>query len=257
MGYLGKPMAEEEVTASEEVEEPVAATEIAESESETEQTEQETQPEETVEKVYTKAEVDEIMTKRIAREKRRLQRENDANQQKPEPEGEIKLEDFDSTEDYLIAKARVAAREEFRLEQQKAEAHKLVKAWEKRQEAARRKYDDFDDALADVDHIGLPKYTQRAIAESDLSGDVSYYLAKHPDELERISDLSEAAALRAIGRIEAKLESAPAPKQVSKAPPPHKGLTGSKPRASEPVIKDGMAPEEFMRVRNIQLGRSN
>ena len=83
MGSCGQDwrfqMSEEaEVEVVEEVEETVADTEEVESESvaEPEDTEQETEePEEIPEKVYTKSELDEIMTRRVAREKRKLQKQ--------------------------------------------------------------------------------------------------------------------------------------------------------------------------------------
>ena len=77
------------------------------------------------------------------------------------------------------------------------------------------------------------QYTQamlESIAESDVGPQVAVYLARNLEEGVRISQLSDSAAIRAIGRIEAMIESqktAAPPKKTTAAPPPPKTVTGA------------------------------
>jgi hypothetical protein len=260
-------MAEEEVVSTEEVEqEPVAATETAEPE-QTEQTEQETQPVENVEKSYTKAEVEEIMAKRVAREKRKLQREMAAEKPKAEvstqkQDNPPKLDDFETTEEYLDARADWKVEQRLAAEAQKAEeekekkaTEKLVQKFEKQKAKMAEKYSDFDDLMDDLADLDIPPYINQAVIESDIGGELSYYLAKNPIELEKILDMQPLAAVKALGRLETKLESTPAKKEVSKAPAPFKTVKGdSKPSTMEISPKDDF--ETFRAKRNYQLGRT-
>lgn len=70
-----------------------------------------------------------------------------------------------------------------------------------------------------------------AITEADDPAAIAYHLAKNPQEAERIAGLSVAGIGRAIGKIEAEMQSnVPSPpirKTVTNAPPPPTTLTGS------------------------------
>lgn len=96
--------------------------------------------------------------------------------------------------------------------------------------AARVAHPDFDEALADVSHINVPRVVHDAILTSDAPGEIMYSLAKRPAELARISALPPLDAVREIGRLEAKLASgaAPqAPKPAARPPSPPSKVTGS------------------------------
>lgn len=252
----------EEAQVSEE--ESVAVTETAETEPKTEETEQETQPEEKVEKVYTKEEVDKIMTKRVARETRKLQREWEAKEPKPKEvktsKDAPKLEDYESTEEYLDA------RQDWRLEQREAKKQKETAAEVEQKEIARikakytlnaektaDKYADFDDVVEALEDPDIPFYVKTAVQDSDIGGELSYYLGSNPDELDKLLTLSPFAAVKAIGKLEDKI-SKPKAKETSKAPAPFKGVKGDTPTVDD-AIKDGEDFESFRRKRNVQLGR--
>jgi hypothetical protein len=74
--------------------------------------------------------------------------------------------------------------------------------------------------------VPVTQKMREAILESDVGALLTYHLAKHPSEAERIAKLSPNAQLKAIGVIEASLASKPAPQQ-SKAPAPIKPLSSS------------------------------
>lgn len=264
----GNPMTKEAETTSEEVTEPVTPTETGGSESETEQTEQDTQPAESVEQTeetFTKAQVEAMFDKRSARIKKQLQREWEAKQPPPkvsEPEkGVPKLEDFETTEEWLDARTDWKYDQKVKAEAQKAEAQQQEKEnarlrakYDSQQAKMSDKYDDYDDLMDNMKDYDIPPYISTAVMESDIGGELSYFLGKNPDELEKILGLSPLAAVKALGRIELKLESAPKPKDIPKAPAPFKGVKGdSKPSSMEISPKDDF--ETFVAKRNYQLGR--
>lgn len=136
--------------------------------------------------------------------------------------------------------------------QQDAKSAQKAKEAESEQERAKR-YQDSVHAFAeqhpdfhDVFHGGVPVSVAmaEAITETDNPAAIAYYLGQNLDEAARIAAMSPTAASRAIGRIEAKLESQAAPaaaeqarqpetKTVTKAPPPVTTLSGA-----PPVVKD-------------------
>lgn len=136
--------------------------------------------------------------------------------------------------------------------QRDAKTAQKAKDAESEQERAKR-YQDSVNQFAeqhpdfyDVFHGGLPVSVlmAEAITEADNPAAIAYYLGQNPDEAARIAALSPSGVSRAIGRIEAKLESQAAPaaveqarqpetKTVTKAPPPVTTLSGA-----PPVVKD-------------------
>lgn len=93
-----------------------------------------------------------------------------------------------------------------------------VDAWKTQCEAAEERYDDFK-AVAFQESTPISPAMQDAILDSDRGADIAYYLGQHQDEATRIAALSPVAAVRAIGRIEAALEPAAAPKSPAVKPP--------------------------------------
>lgn len=100
--------------------------------------------------------------------------------------------------------------------------------WNKRADMARSEYPDFDDAIEEAQDVPLHRAASRAIIESDVSADMQYYLAKHPEEAAATVKMSPEGAARHIGRIEAAVIAEKATrasrkadlKKVSKAPAP-------------------------------------
>ncbi len=136
--------------------------------------------------------------------------------------------------------------------QEDAKADQKAKEIQSQQERA-KKYQDSVQSFAeanpdfyDVFHDGLPvtQTMAEAITDADNPAAIAYYLGQNPEEAARIAGMSPSAVSRAIGRIEAKLESQAAPaaadqarapeqKTVTKAPPPVTTLSGA-----PPVVKD-------------------
>lgn len=138
--------------------------------------------------------------------------------------------------------------------QQDSKAEQKEKDAQAQQERS-RKYQESVQAFAeehpdfhDVFHGDLPVSVTmaEAITEAENPAAVAYYLGQNPDEAARIAALNASGVSRAIGRIEAKLESQASPPQqaaeqtrqpeqktVTKAPPPVTTLSGA-----PAVVKD-------------------
>ena len=248
----------------EEIEETVADTEEAESESvaEPEDTEQETeQPEEIPEKVYTKSELDEIMTRRVAREKRKLQREFESKQPKEVPvknTGEPDLDDYEDTTQWIKDRTDWAVKQErdsHTKSQQDAEAEKLNAVYQKQQSDAAIIHADYWDAMEVLEDYGdIPPYLNEAVVTSEIGGELSYFLAKNPEEMDRIVGLSPTAAVKAIARLEDRITTSPR-RETSKAPAPAPRVNTSG-RAESLEYKKDMSFKDFQKLRNRQLGRN-
>ena len=90
---------------------------------------------------------------------------------------------------------------------------------------------------------------------ADNGEDVAHYLATHPTETKRLSELPVWDQLREIGKLEAKLAIKEAPPQKpSKAPAPITPVSGTTPANSD-GYEVGMPFEKFVKLRNKELGR--
>lgn len=159
----------------------------------------------------------------IAALQAQMQQAQAFQQQRPQevPSGAPRLEDYDFDHDRYTR----ALHEHWQREQ---EVTRKVTSYEQRvtQYAA-------EDPNGWLEAISAPiDYSQPmldAIMESDIGPKIGVYLARNLNEAMQIAQMSPASAIRAIGKIEAKLE-APVPKPEKKttaAPPPPSTVTGS------------------------------
>lgn len=162
-----------------------------------------------------------------------LQQQLEAAQPKPqEPSDGLRLEDFDfDVEKYAEAKAKKAeesALKRYQEEQQtqtiKQAETQLVKSWESKASKADSKYDDFDEVVGELTPTSPLNI---AIMQAENGDEIAYFLGKNMDEARRIAALDPIAAVREIGRLEAKLLAEPPKnKEPSKAPAPIVPLSG-------------------------------
>ena len=183
------------------------------------------QPEEKPAKTFTQEELDAMVGKRLARERRKWEREQALKAPEPQAQTPAALPDRDSDPD-AYAEALAARKAEELLAQREAERQQreLLLAYKEREEAAFEKYDDFEQV---VYNRALPITTVMAetIQASDIGPDVAYYLGSNPKEAERISRLSPYLQAKEIGKIEVKLTDNPPVKRTTNAPPPIKPVT--------------------------------
>lgn len=178
---------------------------------------------------------------------------------------EPKREQFDSYEAYIEAKAEFKAeRAAERKLTERDEKQKQASSAKEREEAQRKFLDhaqkvakdipDFDQVMSESE-APLTEHMAEAIREAaEMGPKIAYELAKNPGEAERIAALSPARQAAEIGKLEAKLLSAPAvePKKPSKAPEPIKPV-GGKEAAGDKEPDAKTQPEAWVKWRQRKL----
>lgn len=122
-------------------------------------------------------------------------------------------DDFEDELDYKLA-----------IREHNKEKSAREKIFNDKMKAAYEKYDDLQD-LVDEDAVKTNQTMLAIVKESDIAGDLFYYLMSNPDEANTIAKMGPIQTSKALLRIEDKLEAAikaPVKKdiKVSKAPAP-------------------------------------
>jgi len=184
------------------------------------------QPEEKPAKTFSQEELDAMVGKRLARERRKWEREQ-ALKSAEAPRAEASAPLPAKEEDPVAYAEALAERKAAELLAQR-EAHRqkmeLLDAYHEREEVAREKYDDFEQ-VAYNSALPITSVMAETIQASDIGPDVAYYLGSNPKEAERISRLSPYLQAKEIGKIEAKIADNPPVKKTTNAPPPIKPVT--------------------------------
>ena len=124
------------------------------------------------------------------------------------------------------------------------EAHqKIIQSWAQKVQEAKAELPDFDDLVAASDVV-VNNAVRDAILESDVGPKILYHLAENNDLAKKIAGLSPNAALREIGKLEARFEVKADTKQTnplvkSKAPAPIQPIRGGQGKADVPISADG------------------
>lgn len=173
------------------------------------------------------------------------------------------LDDFDTWEDYDQARithaTKMAIKEQneaqFKSNQEKewkASFQTKVDRFEEQKEALSEAHDDFDEVVTDND-FEVPPIMATAILESEISGEVAYYLGKNPDEAEKMAKMGIVAANKFVGKIEAKIEASKTEKKEVKvkkttdAPPPVTPVKAA--TKSDSIDFDNCSHEEYQAWR--------
>ena len=143
-----------------------------------------------------------------------------------------------STEKALAERDRQVAQQREQEAQQK-----IIQSWAQKVQEAKAELPDFDDLVASSDVV-VNNVVRDAILESDVGPKILYHLAENNDLAKKIASLSPNAALREIGKLEAKFEVNPETKQTapvvrSKAPTPIQPIRGGQGKADVPISADG------------------
>jgi Bacteriophage, scaffolding protein len=182
--------------------------------------------------------------------------------------GKPKLRDFETLEAYQealtdwkldqreAAKKAEAAQAEVRIAEEKAQA-----GWKASEKAARAAHADYDDIVESVkppEGISIPVIRQ-ALLEEESGAELLYYLGTHPDEFKSIAEMQPIAAVKAIGKLSAKLsppsDGKPQPK-VSNAPKPPAPLTRPAGNSKKDILDENFARADYRtweRERTAQL----
>ena len=172
-------------------------------------------------KTFTQEEVDALITKRLAKEQRKWERKltQPAQQPKPVTAPAPTADQFANVDEYAQALAERKAQELVQQREQRQQQEALLESYQEREEAAREKYDDFEQVALNP-KLPITTLMAQTIQASDVGPDVAYYLGSNPKEAERISRLPAYLQAKEIGRIEAKVQSNPPVKKTSAAPTP-------------------------------------
>lgn len=203
-------------------------------------------------KTFTQEELDAAIGKRLAREQRKWEREQQFKATEPaRPAVELKHDNFDSTEAYADALAVQKAEKLIQQREMQKAQSEAVAVYHDREEDARAKYDDFDQ-VAYNPRLPVTDVMAATIQQSDIGPDLAYYLGSNPKEADRISRLQPFLQAKELGRLEVKLSSEPAPaKKVTTAPAPISPVTPSSKNApsydtTDPRSAKSMSPSEWI-----------
>ena len=187
----------------------------------------ENQPEQAEEKKYSQAEIDAMIGKRLAREQRKWEREQQqraAETQIVKAPSAASADQFESPEAYAEALAYQKAEELLAKREAAKQQSAVLESYQEREEAARDKYDDFEQ-VAYNPKLPITDVMAETIQSSDIGPELAYYLGSNPKDAERISRMSPLAQAKEIGKIEAKLASDPPVKRTTSAPAPISPVT--------------------------------
>ena len=200
-----------------------ATPEVAESTPEVADTAAET----TASKTFTQEELDAAIGKRLAREQRKWEREQaqrQAETQVLKAAPTATVDQFESPEAYAEALALQKAEELIAKREAAKQQSAVLESYQEREEAARDKYDDFEQ-VAYNPKLPITNVMAETIQSSDIGPELAYYLGSNPKEADRISRMTPLGQAKEIGKIEAKLASAPPIKKTTSAPAPISPVT--------------------------------
>ena len=152
-------------------------------------------------------------------------------QPQAEVKSEIEPQPEQFTDMYEYAKALTDYRVDVRLKEEKqkevnnriaAEREKVINTWADRVQTAKKEIPDFEDMVGSADVV-VSNEVRDAIFESEVGPRILYHLAENPEIGQKLQGMTLTAALKAIGKLEAKFETTePISKTVgkSKAPAP-------------------------------------
>jgi hypothetical protein len=159
----------------------------------------------------------------------------------PEETPAPKLEDFDTTEQWAAAfqkwteerverKAEAVAHRIARQRQEELQRASIQAEWQERLAKFSEQHPDAQAVIANPT-LPITKTMSEVITASENGPALAYHLGKNPAEAARIARMSPTQQAAALGRLEAKLASAPAPQprkpRVSRAPAPPAPIDGA------------------------------
>ena len=121
------------------------------------------------------------------------------------------------------------------------ERQKVIDSWAQRVQAAKAEMPDFDEMVASSEVV-VSDAVRDSILESDVGPQILYHLAENEELARKISGMSDRAAVKELGKLEARFEKKPEevkPVVKSKAPPPATPIKANAGVADMPMDSDG------------------
>jgi hypothetical protein len=180
-------------------------------------------------KTFTQEELDAAIGKRLAREQRKWEREQqqravETKTVKGVPADFPSSDQFESSEAYAEALAYRRAEELLARREAEKQQAVILENYHEKEEEARARYEDFEQ-VAYNPNLPITSVMAETIQASDIGPEVAYYLGSNPKETDRISRLSPFMQAKEIGKIEVKLTNDPPVKKTSNAPAPISPVT--------------------------------
>lgn len=213
-------------------------------------------------KTFTQEELDAIVGKRLAREQRKWEREQQQRlaeqeaRQRSQAAADIYPDQFDTYDAYAEALAERKAEELLAQREAARQQTEMLEAYHDREETARDKYDDFDQ-VAYNPNLPVTEHMALSIQASDVGPDVLYWLGSNPKEAGRIARLNPILQAKEIGKIEASLSSNPPVRKTSTAPAPIAPVTARSngaPRydTTDPRSTKSMSTSEWIEAERLR-----
>lgn len=148
--------------------------------------------------------------------------------------GEFDWEKFSEDQATFVADKAVKDERTRQAQERASEQNKQLLARHTASEAeAKKAHKDFDTVMSHIQGTELdkpPGFVLGFLNDSDLSGEMRYYLATHPDETKKIFELPPIRGIKELGKIEDQLIK---PSTVAKETP---ATSGAIPRGAPPPI---------------------
>ena len=213
-------------------------------------------------KTFTQEELDAIVGKRLAREQRKWEREQQQRlaeqeaRQRSQATIDITPDQFDTYDAYAEALAERKAEELLAQRETARQQAEMLEAYHDREETARDKYDDFDQ-VAYNPNLPVTEHMALSIQASDVGPDLLYWLGSNPKEAGRIARLNPILQAKEIGKIEASLSSNPPVRKTSTAPAPIAPVTARSngaPRydTTDPRSTKSMSTSEWIEAERLR-----
>jgi hypothetical protein len=223
-------------------------------------------------KTYTQEDLDRIVKKVRSNTKYQTRKEVEAEvyrqvaMRQPEPQPQAKpadeaplRESFDDYESFLEARTAWITKQAIKAERETerkqsaeqaraTEAQQLQARYQESVEAARASMPDFDEVVESAD-IPITEHIRSALLDSDVAGKLTYHLAKHPEEVERISRLSPVAQIKAIAMLESSFSQ---PAKTTKAPAPIKPIGASSSSTKDPARMSMVDYREWRKTQGLR-----
>jgi len=200
-------------------------------------------------KTFTQEELDATVQKRLARERRKLEREMNAAPKVEPPTEPVIADNYVDQQDYLDAKAEQIAAQKLAA----MEANKVIERFTELEDDAIEKYPDYEEKVHN-DKLPISEAMADVIKASNIGPELAYHLGSNIDEAKRISKLSPLLQAKELGVIEFRLANKPAPR-TTKTPAPIRPLKGSSGSSSADWLNNSekLSAEEWAAKRNKQL----
>ncbi len=157
---------------------------------------------------------------------------------KPDPTQFTDMAEYSTAlEEWTREQTRQQMIQEQQAAQEATRQAKVASEWTARLTMAKEGLPDFDEVVGSSTAI-VSDQVRDAIIESDVGPQILYHLAQHPEDADKMRDMTVGSALRYLGRLEAQLEKKPEP---------------TVPVTTKPAIKPSAAPAPITPIKGTSV----